>query len=211
MTRRRIAMPNLKEIFRLKQEGFSNRVIHRSTGVARSTISEHVDCAQQAGLTVAQALLLPETELEQLLFPPETLPLDTIDPFRTGNKSIRNCTARASPGSSCGSNTASSIPTVSATRSTAPGMTAGEDGTREAGSPTCQRGNQGNIGAQSRMRMGIFLSPATSETSMESIWRRDASRSSPRDERAAVTGNVRVQGMSYSVSQVVAVSVPDPP
>lgn len=74
-------MPNLREIFRLKQGGFSNRAIHRSTGVARSTISEYLDRAQQAGLTVAQASLLPETDLEQLLFPPETLPLDTDRPL----------------------------------------------------------------------------------------------------------------------------------
>jgi len=81
MTRQRIAMRNLKEIFRLKQNGFSNRAIHRSTGVARSTISEYLDRARQAGLTVAQAFALPQDELEQILFPQEAIPSDSDRPL----------------------------------------------------------------------------------------------------------------------------------
>lgn len=81
MTRQRIAMRNLKEIFRLKQNGFSNRAIHRGTGVARSTISEYLDRARQAGLTVAQAFDLPQDELEQILFPQEAIPSDSDRPL----------------------------------------------------------------------------------------------------------------------------------
>ncbi len=69
MTRKGIDMPNLNEIFRLKHEGFSNRGIDRSTGVARSTILKYLECAHPAGLSVAQTSALPPNELEQLLFP----------------------------------------------------------------------------------------------------------------------------------------------
>jgi transposase len=76
MTRKRIAMRNLKEIFRLKNDGYSNRAIHRSTGVARATIADYLDRARQAGLTIPQALLLSQDELEQRLYPPEAIPAE---------------------------------------------------------------------------------------------------------------------------------------
>lgn len=81
MTRQRIAMPNLKEIFRLKHAGYSNRAIHRSIGVARATISDYLDRAQAAGLTMEQALELSQDELEQALFPQSALPADTDRPL----------------------------------------------------------------------------------------------------------------------------------
>ena len=81
MTRKRIAMPNLKEIFRLKHAGYSNRAIHRSVGVARSTISDYLDRARNAGLTMEQALAFSQDELEQALFPQSAAqPADTDRP-----------------------------------------------------------------------------------------------------------------------------------
>jgi transposase len=84
-------MPNLKEIFRLKQDGYSNRAIHRSTGVARATIAEYLDRASQAGLTIPQALLLTQDELEHRLFPQpsegrQAIPSDLDRPLEPGDQ-----------------------------------------------------------------------------------------------------------------------------
>jgi IS30 family transposase len=69
MTRKSIVMPNLKEIFRLKHAEYSNRAIHRSIGLARSTIADYLDRARVAEITLEQALGLSQDELEEALFP----------------------------------------------------------------------------------------------------------------------------------------------
>jgi transposase len=58
----------VREILRLKAEGLSDRAIARSTGLARSTVSEYAGRARAAGLIWPLPDELTDTALEALLF-----------------------------------------------------------------------------------------------------------------------------------------------
>ena len=63
-------MRKIKEVLRLKWESLlSDRQIARSCSIARSTVSDYLNRAQQAGLTWPLPEKLDDTALENLLFP----------------------------------------------------------------------------------------------------------------------------------------------
>src|SRR5262252_6762479 len=68
MPAERASMRCVREILRLKAEGLSDRAIARSTGLARSTVSEYVGRGRAAGLTWPLTAELTDTALEALLF-----------------------------------------------------------------------------------------------------------------------------------------------
>jgi len=75
MSAMRLSMRMIKEILRLFfLLGCTFRQISRSTGVARSTVSEYVHGAQSAGLDWEKCRILEEDELSALLHPTEAGP-----------------------------------------------------------------------------------------------------------------------------------------
>ena len=68
MPAERASMRCVREILRLKADGLSDRAIARSTGLARSTVSEYVGRGRAAGLTWPLPAELTDTALEALLF-----------------------------------------------------------------------------------------------------------------------------------------------
>src|ERR1700723_1317113 len=70
MPAERLSMRKIKELLRLKYEqGLSNRKIAQSCGIARATVSDYLNRAQQANITWPLPEGLGEIELEQRLFP----------------------------------------------------------------------------------------------------------------------------------------------
>ena len=71
MANRRLSMRKIKEVLRLKWEkGFSARQIAKSCDVARSTVKDYLDRAEQRGLTWPLPDDLDEAAVEHMLFPP---------------------------------------------------------------------------------------------------------------------------------------------
>jgi hypothetical protein len=97
MPAERASMRCVKEILRLKAEGLSDRAIARSTGLARSTVSDYVSRAKVAGLAWPLPAELTDTALEALLFVGPVSPLvRAASRSRTGPISIASCAAPAS-------------------------------------------------------------------------------------------------------------------
>ena len=65
----RLPMRKIKEVLRLQYEGYGQRAIARSCGVAQSTVVEYVKRAATAGLSWPLPPALSDGELEQRLFP----------------------------------------------------------------------------------------------------------------------------------------------
>ena len=63
MTQERLPVRKVREILRLKEEGFSNRAIARICKVSNSTVGEYLRRAEQAGLS----WLLPDELSEEAL------------------------------------------------------------------------------------------------------------------------------------------------
>jgi len=88
-------MRKIKEVLRLKWEnGFSARQIAKSCDVARSTVKDYLDRAEQKGLTWPLPDDLDEAAVEHMLFPPavhidadkrliQILPFDPQRPQKT--------------------------------------------------------------------------------------------------------------------------------
>jgi transposase len=62
-----LGMDKVREVLRLHSLGFSQRSIHRSTGVTRSVIQDYIIRAEAADLCVAKAQDLSDEELRSLL------------------------------------------------------------------------------------------------------------------------------------------------
>ncbi len=70
MAAERLSMRTIKEVLRLKWEKkFSNQQVAQSCNIARSTVREYVERAEQAGLSWPLADDLDDDRLEKLLFP----------------------------------------------------------------------------------------------------------------------------------------------
>jgi len=75
MAGRRLSMRKIREILRLKWiTGASARQIAKSCNIARSTVQEYLNRADEAGLTWQKACGLDDTALEHLLYP-DSVPL----------------------------------------------------------------------------------------------------------------------------------------
>ena len=68
MTQERLPVRKVREILRLKEEGFSNRAIARICKVSNSTVGEYLRRADQAGLSWPLPDELSEEALYQRLF-----------------------------------------------------------------------------------------------------------------------------------------------
>jgi transposase len=76
MANRRLSMRKINEVLRLNGEkGFSARQIAKSCDIARSTVKDYLDRAQQNGLTWPLSEDLDDAAVEHLLFPPAA-PID---------------------------------------------------------------------------------------------------------------------------------------
>ncbi|GAI22326.1 unnamed protein product, partial [marine sediment metagenome] len=72
MASRRLSMRKIKEVLRLKWEcGCSIRKIAKSCNIARSTVSEYLTRAENAGLSWPLPCDLDDSAIENLLFPVE--------------------------------------------------------------------------------------------------------------------------------------------
>ena len=69
MPRRRLPLRKITEVLRLTAQGLSHRQVSQSVGLARSTVAEYVDRAQQAGITWPLPEGLDGDGLEAKLFP----------------------------------------------------------------------------------------------------------------------------------------------
>lgn len=68
-------MRKIKEVLRLKYDcGISEREISRSCQVSRSTVADYIRRTAAAGLNWNEASVLPQTRLEERLFPTEHIP-----------------------------------------------------------------------------------------------------------------------------------------
>src|SRR3972149_5766511 len=75
MPNRRLSMRKIKEVLRLKYDcGISEREISRSCQVSRSTVADYIRRAAAAKLSWVEASALPQTQLEERLFPTEHIP-----------------------------------------------------------------------------------------------------------------------------------------
>jgi hypothetical protein len=68
MTQERLPVRKIREILRLKNEGFTNRTIARICKVSNSTVGEYLERARQAGLSWPWPEGLSEEALYQRLF-----------------------------------------------------------------------------------------------------------------------------------------------
>jgi len=81
MPNRRLPVSKIKEMLRLRFGAcLSERKIARSCNVSRTTVSEYLNRASEAGLTWPEAADLSEEELYERLFP-TAAPLDTSRPL----------------------------------------------------------------------------------------------------------------------------------
>lgn len=62
-----VSMDRVREILRLHEQGFTQRAIHRATGVARSCIQEYLRAAALTGVTHERTAALSDAELRQVL------------------------------------------------------------------------------------------------------------------------------------------------
>ncbi|WP_344983451.1 helix-turn-helix domain-containing protein [Deinococcus rubellus] len=71
MTKKRVAMRNIREVLRLKLDlGYSDQQVSRSLRVTRSTVQKYVQRARDAGLTWPLPSDLDDLQLEAALFGP---------------------------------------------------------------------------------------------------------------------------------------------
>jgi transposase len=90
MPRPRLAMRNVHEILRLALgQGLSVRDVAASLGIARSTVSDHLRRAEQAGLLWPLPDELSDSALEQLLFRKPCRHRSVVR-FRTGRRSTKS-------------------------------------------------------------------------------------------------------------------------
>ena len=82
MPKKRLSMRKLTEILRLNAAGLSARQIARSCGVARSTVADHLERMQAAGVTWPLAPELKDEDLERRLFGGNS-PTRNRDPLRS--------------------------------------------------------------------------------------------------------------------------------
>ena len=68
MTQERLPVRKIREVLRLKNEGFTNRAIARICKVSNSTVGEYLERARQAGLSWPLPEGLSEEALVQRLF-----------------------------------------------------------------------------------------------------------------------------------------------
>ncbi len=66
---KRLPMKNIREVLRLRSQGFSGRRVAHCLGAGVSTVQDYFKRADLAGVDGAQAQGLSERELERLLFP----------------------------------------------------------------------------------------------------------------------------------------------
>ena len=69
MSQERLPVRKIREILRLKNEGFSNRAIARVCKVSNSTVGEYLERATKAGLGWPLPDDLSESVLYERLFP----------------------------------------------------------------------------------------------------------------------------------------------
>ena len=62
-----MSMDRVRELLRLKEQGYTQRDMHRATGVARSTVQRYVGEAEVCKLSFAEASALTESELREKL------------------------------------------------------------------------------------------------------------------------------------------------
>lgn len=62
-----LSMERVREVLRLHEQGYNQRVISRATGVARSSLQAYLRQAEVEGITYEQALLLSDSELRAAL------------------------------------------------------------------------------------------------------------------------------------------------
>lgn len=62
-----LPMERVRQIIRLFEQGFSQRAIHRSTGIARSTIQEYLRMVELHRLTFESAASMSDAELRKIL------------------------------------------------------------------------------------------------------------------------------------------------
>lgn len=62
-----VHMDLVRQVLRLSEEGISQRQIHRSLGIARSTLQRYLRLARQAGLTYQESKSLTDSELKERL------------------------------------------------------------------------------------------------------------------------------------------------
>ena len=75
MPNRRLSMRKIKEVLRLKYDcGISEREIARSCQISRSTVADYLRRAAAAKLSLAEASVLSQTQLEARLFATEHIP-----------------------------------------------------------------------------------------------------------------------------------------
>src|SRR5690348_5174955 len=73
MPQERLSMRKIREVLRLKADGFSKRRIAASLGISATAAMECVQRARCAGLTWPLADDLSDDALEQRLYPPPTI------------------------------------------------------------------------------------------------------------------------------------------
>ncbi len=75
MANRRLPVRKIKEVLRLKLDcGISEREISRICLISRSTVADYVRRSTIAGLKWAEAISLTDAEIEDRLFPAQTIP-----------------------------------------------------------------------------------------------------------------------------------------
>lgn len=74
MPAKRLSMRKIKEVLRLKHTGFSNRKIAQVCAISRPSVAEYIRRAKVAHLDWPLPDSLPDTEIEQRLFPPQPSP-----------------------------------------------------------------------------------------------------------------------------------------
>ena len=79
MPAERLTMRKIREVFRLKFDcELSNRKIAKSCHIARSSVGEYLFRFQQATLSWPLPRDMDDVELEQLLYPPPTVPVASL-------------------------------------------------------------------------------------------------------------------------------------
>ena len=62
-----LSMERVRQLLRLRELGFNQRAIHRSTGIARSSVQEYLRRAELFEVSYEKALLLSDAELKSVL------------------------------------------------------------------------------------------------------------------------------------------------
>lgn len=82
MAQERLSMRKIKEVLRLKYDcGLSNRQIAHSCQIARSTVTDYLWRAEQAGIGWVEAKPMQDRELQERLFPEIPTPCSQSRPL----------------------------------------------------------------------------------------------------------------------------------